>query len=66
MMEMLAASEPDLHFVDINPALVDADGNALEPGLFTSDNNHLTATGYERINQIIRPALLEMWNTLRR
>ena len=62
MMENLAASEPDLHFVDINQVLVDADGNALEPGLFTSDNNHLTATGYERINQIIRPALLEMWS----
>jgi lysophospholipase L1-like esterase len=64
MMEMLAASEPNLHFVDINQVLVDADGNALEPGLFTSDNNHLTATGYERINQIIRPALLEMWSAV--
>jgi lysophospholipase L1-like esterase len=64
MMENLAASEPDLHFVDINQVLVDAEGNALEPGLFTSDNNHLTATGYERINQIIRPALLEMWSAV--
>jgi lysophospholipase L1-like esterase len=66
MMENLAASEPDLHFVDINQVLVDADGNALEPGLFTSDNNHLTATGYERINQVIRPAVLEMWDATRR
>lgn len=65
MMDNLAFAEPLLHFVDINPALVDADGNALEPGLFTSDNNHLTATGYERINQIIRPALLEMWSAPR-
>jgi lysophospholipase L1-like esterase len=65
MMDNLAFAEPRLHFVDINPALVDADGNALEPGLFMSDNNHLTATGYERINQIIRPALLDMWNARR-
>lgn len=62
MMENLAFSEPRLQFVDINPVLVDADGNALEPGIFTSDNNHLTAVGYQRIAPLVRQAVAEIWS----
>lgn len=56
-----SAGRPLLRFVDVNTVLVDAAGNELEPGLFTSDNNHLTAAGYQKMTSVIKPAVQALW-----
>jgi lysophospholipase L1-like esterase len=53
------------HFVDINPALVDAAGVPL-PGVYGADNLHPEARGYEIIATILKPALIEVWAVAKR
>jgi len=54
------ATQPRARYVDCNPVLVDANDTAL-PGMFQTDNLHLTLAGYAEITKVILPVLKEMW-----
>jgi lysophospholipase L1-like esterase len=47
--------------VDVNQVLVNAAGAPLQAGLFQSDNNHLTLLGYEKMTEVVQPALYDLW-----
>jgi lysophospholipase L1-like esterase len=52
---------PRTRFVDVNQVLVNAAGAPLQAGLFQSDNNHLTLLGYEKMTEVVQPALYDLW-----
>jgi hypothetical protein len=54
------ATQPRARYVDCNSVLVDANDTAI-PGMFGSDNLHLTLNGYAAITTVILPVLQEMW-----
>lgn len=54
-------SLPRTRFVDVNQVLVNAAGTPLQTGLFQSDNNHLTLLGYEKMTEVVQPALYDLW-----
>lgn len=54
------AGERRLSFIDVNPALFDAQGDArLE--LYQRDQLHFKAAAYESFTAIIKPKLVEAW-----
>lgn len=44
-------------FLDVNPTLVDATGNALQADSFEADQLHLSEVGYRRMAELVRPAM---------
>jgi lysophospholipase L1-like esterase len=55
-MQKYAEKNPRVQFVDVNPALADADGSPrLE--LFMNDQLHLRAPAYEAFTKILKPVL---------
>lgn len=54
-------SLPRTRFVDVNQVLVNAAGTPLQAGLFQNDNNHLTLLGYEKMTEVVQPALYDLW-----
>jgi len=54
------ATQPRARYVDCNPVLVDSNDNAL-PGMFQTDNLHLTLAGYAAMKTVILPVLNEVW-----
>ena len=54
------ATQPRARYVDCNPVLVDTNDTAI-PGMFLSDNLHLTLAGYAAMTTVILPVLQEMW-----
>jgi len=60
LMRDWIATQPRARYIDCNPVLVDANDTAL-PGMFLSDNLHLTTAGYAAITSVILPVLKEMW-----
>lgn len=55
-MAPLARSQPGLHFVDINPALVLPDG-APRMEHYLEDELHLTPAGYDALGAYLAPRL---------
>jgi lysophospholipase L1-like esterase len=51
------ASQRRVMFLDVNPALVDATGNALQADSFDADQLHLSEAGYRRMAELVRPAV---------
>jgi lysophospholipase L1-like esterase len=51
------ATQRRVMFLDVNPALADATGNALQAYSFEADQLHLSETGYRRMAELVRPAL---------
>ena len=60
LMRDWIATQPRARYVDCNPVLVDANDNAL-PGMFQTDNLHLTLAGYAAMKTVILPVLNEVW-----
>ena len=60
LMRDWIATQPRARYIDCNPVLVDANDTA-RPGMFLSDNLHLTPAGYAAITSVILPVLKEMW-----
>ena len=60
LMRDWIATQPRARYIDCNPVLVDANDTAL-PGMFLSDNLHLTPAGYAAMTTVILPVLQEMW-----
>jgi lysophospholipase L1-like esterase len=60
LMRDWIATQPRARYIDCNPVLVDANDTAL-PGMFLSDNLHLTTAGYAAMTTVILPVLQEMW-----
>jgi lysophospholipase L1-like esterase len=56
----LAATHPEVRFVDINPALNLPDGEP-RPGVYLKDNLHPSEAGYEEMLKVIRPAVDSAW-----
>ena len=56
----LAASLPDVAYVDVNPSLEDAKG---EPVMdcYVKDKLHLTQEGYRRMTSVLKPAMENNW-----
>jgi lysophospholipase L1-like esterase len=59
------AQTPRHHFVDVNPALVDTQGEPL-PGVYGKDDLHPEAPGYEKFAAVLQPALAEVWRQAKR
>ena len=53
------ATQRRMMVLDVNPALVDTTGNALQADSFEADQLHLSETGYRRMAELVRPALTE-------
>jgi lysophospholipase L1-like esterase len=51
------ATQRRVVFLDVNPALVDATGNALQADSFEADQLHLSEVGYRRMAELVRPAV---------
>ncbi len=60
LMRDWIATQPRARYIDCNPVLVDANDTA-RPGMFLSDNLHLTPAGYAAMTTVILPVLQEMW-----
>jgi lysophospholipase L1-like esterase len=55
-MQAYATKHPQVEFVDVNPALFNADGTS-RTELFMNDQLHLRPPAYEEFAKIVRPAL---------
>jgi autotransporter-associated beta strand protein len=61
LIQTWSLTESRIRFLDVNPALVDSSGNALDAGYFLSDGLHLTVAGYQRMSEWVRPVLNSLW-----
>jgi len=57
-IQRYAARNPRVLFVDVNPALANADGSA-RAELFMNDRLHLRPPAYEEFAKILKPVLIE-------
>ncbi len=59
-LSKLAASVPNVTYVDVNPSLEDAKG---EPVMecYVTDKLHLTQEGYRRMTTVLKPVLEKEW-----
>jgi lysophospholipase L1-like esterase len=60
-MRKLALRNPYLQFVDVNPALENADASP-RMELFMNDQLHLRPEGYEALARILKPALTKAFS----
>jgi lysophospholipase L1-like esterase len=58
MVRDYAAENPHVHFLDVEPIMLGADGKP-KPELFIDDGLHLSRAGYDEWNKLIRPLLTE-------
>ena len=55
-LRQLAETMASVDYVDVNPALESASGEAI-PGCYLADNLHLSPDGYRRLVTVLRPAI---------
>jgi lysophospholipase L1-like esterase len=60
LVRAYCAATPDHTFIDINPALVDADGRP-RLDLYRDDRLHFHPPAYEAFTAIIKPVLARVW-----
>lgn len=56
----LAASVPDVAYVDVNPSLENTAGEP-EMACYVADKLHLTQEGYRRMTSVLKPAIEKNW-----
>ena len=59
-LSKLAASIPNVTYVDVNPALEVASGESVM-ACYVEDNLHLTQEGYRRMTSVLRPVMEKEW-----
>lgn len=60
-LRKLSETLSGVDYVDINPALESASGEAL-PGCYVSDKLHLSPEGYRKMAAALRPSIEKTWN----
>ena len=58
----LAASNPDVTYADVNPAMETSDGAPVME-CYIEDRLHLTPEGYRRMTSVLRPLMEKEWKT---
>jgi GDSL-like Lipase/Acylhydrolase family len=56
----LAAAVPNVTYVDVNPALEDAQGEPVM-ACYVADQLHLTQEGYRRMTTVLKPVMEQHW-----
>ncbi len=62
MIRRFADSQPGVHFVDVSSVML-RDGRP-DGSIFLPDSLHMNAEGYRRWTEVLKPVLLQLWETL--